>query len=122
MQKSPQINYLEIPSSNLEQSKTFFQTVFDWQFTDFGNEYSAFKNAGIEGGFYLTELTAKVDSGSVLIVFYTPEDLSELQNKILQAGGTIIKPTFTFPGGCRFHFADPNHNEYAVWSDHNCPE
>ena len=26
---------------------------------------------------------------------------------------------FSFPGGRRFHFADPNGNEYAVWSGVN---
>jgi predicted enzyme related to lactoylglutathione lyase len=32
-------------------------------------------------------------------------------------GGNIIKPVFSFPGGRRFHFTDPNGNELAVWSD-----
>ncbi|TQP07632.1 VOC family protein, partial [Vibrio cholerae] len=22
-----------------------------------------------------------------------------------------------FPGGCRFHFAEPSGNEFAVWSE-----
>jgi len=38
---------------------------------------------------------------------------------ILGAGGSIIKPIFSFPGGRRFHFTDPNGNEFAVWSDVN---
>ena len=29
----------------------------------------------------------------------------------------IIKKIFEFPGGRRFHFGDPNGNEFAVWSD-----
>jgi len=28
-----------------------------------------------------------------------------------------VKDTFSFPGGYRFHFADPNGNELAVWSE-----
>jgi hypothetical protein len=43
--------------------------------------------------------------------------LEQTREKIEQAGGTIIKPIFSFPGGRRFHFGDPNGNEYAVWSD-----
>ena len=39
------------------------------------------------------------------------------RTKIEAAGGSIIKPIFSFPGGRRFHFGDPNGNEYAVWSD-----
>jgi predicted enzyme related to lactoylglutathione lyase len=43
--------------------------------------------------------------------------LETTQIKIEQAGGKIIKPIFSFPGGRRFHFSDPSDNEYAVWSD-----
>jgi predicted enzyme related to lactoylglutathione lyase len=35
----------------------------------------------------------------------------------MEAGGEIIRPIFSFPGGRRFHFIDPNGNEFAVWSD-----
>jgi len=44
-------------------------------------------------------------------------DLEVTQNKIEKAGGKVIKPTFSFPGGRRFHFSDPNGNEFAVWSE-----
>jgi predicted enzyme related to lactoylglutathione lyase len=37
--------------------------------------------------------------------------------KVAAAGGTITKPIFSFPGGRRFHFADPAGNEMAVWSE-----
>jgi predicted enzyme related to lactoylglutathione lyase len=49
-------------------------------------------------------------------VFYS-QQLEKTKEKIERAGGLIIKPIFSFPGGRRFHFADPNGNEYAVWSD-----
>ena len=51
-----------------------------------------------------------------MIVFYS-NNLEQTQEKIELAGGTITKSTFSFPGGQRFHFADPTGNEYAVWSD-----
>jgi predicted enzyme related to lactoylglutathione lyase len=44
-------------------------------------------------------------------------DLAGIEQTIVAAGGKIVKPTFSFPGGRRFHFADPNGNELAVWSD-----
>ncbi|VVT23323.1 Glyoxalase family protein [Marinobacter salarius] len=28
-----------------------------------------------------------------------------------------MQDIFSFPGGRRFHFSDPNGNEYAVWSE-----
>lgn len=44
-------------------------------------------------------------------------DLNASQNAVKEAGGRIVKPVFDFPGGRRFHFADPSGNEYAVWSE-----
>lgn len=36
------INYLEFPSRDLAKTKAFFSTVFNWTFTDYGPEYTAF--------------------------------------------------------------------------------
>jgi len=116
MAEHEKINYIEFPAKDLEATKLFFFTVFDWSFVDYGPEYVAFSNAGIDGGFYRSNLVSSGENGSVLIVFYS-KDLEETQSKIELAGGSIIKPVFSFPGGRRFHFSDPNGNEYAVWSD-----
>jgi len=43
--------------------------------------------------------------------------LEETEGKITQAGGKIVRKTYAFPGGRRFHFADPSGNELAVWTD-----
>ncbi len=116
MNNHEKINYVEFPSKDLDKTKNFFSSVFDWKFTDYGPDYTAFSNAGLAGGFYKTDLTCSTGSGSALIVFYSNQ-LENTQNKITGAGGSIIKPIFSFPGGRRFHFTDPNGNEYAVWSD-----
>ena len=118
MNEHEKINYVEFPAKNIEATKDFFTKVFGWSFVDFGPEYTAFSNEGIDGGFFQSNLSVSTENGSALIVFYS-KDLEQTQAKIEDAGGSIIKPIFTFPGGCRFHFADPNGNEYAVWSDVN---
>lgn len=110
------INYVEFPAKDIEQTKAFFGTVFGWSFVDYGPEYTTFSNEGIDGGFFKSDLSASTENGSALIVFYS-KDLEKTLSKIEAAGGTIIKPIFSFPGGRRFHFGDPNGNEYAVWSD-----
>jgi hypothetical protein len=110
------INYLELPARDIEASKAFFGKVFAWSFVDYGPDYSAFSNAGMDGGFYRSELSASSANGGALIVFYS-SGLEQTQAKIEQAGGSIIKPIFSFPGGRRFHFTDPSGNEFAVWSD-----
>lgn len=110
------INYVEFPAKDIEKAKTFFKKVFNWNFIDYGPEYTAFSNAGLDGGFYHSDLSVSTKNGSALVVLYS-EELEATQKKIIDAGGKIIKPVFSFPGGRRFHFSDPNENEYAVWSD-----
>ncbi len=116
MNEHEKINYVEFPAKDLEATKAFFSAVFGWSFEDYGSEYTAFSDEGLDGGFYKSKLTALRDKGSALIVFYSKE-LEQTQSKIEKAGGSIIRPIFSFPGGRRFHFSDPNGNEYAVWSD-----
>ncbi len=116
MNKHEKINYVEFPAKDIEAAKAFFSTVFGWSFVDYGPEYSSFSNAGLEGGFYKSDLSSSTDKGAALVVFFSQE-LEKTRSKIEKAGGKIIKPIFSFPGGRRFHFTDPNGNEYAVWSD-----
>jgi predicted enzyme related to lactoylglutathione lyase len=40
--------------------------------------------------------------------------LEDTEQSILQAGGKVTLPIFSFPGGRRFHFTDPAGNELAV--------
>lgn len=116
MNEHEKINYVEFPAKDMEAAKGFFSAVFGWSFIDYGHEYSAFSNAGIDGGFFLSDVAATTLNGSALIVIYS-RDLEQTQAKVEDAGGSIIKPIFSFPGGRRFHFTDPNGNEYGVWSD-----
>lgn len=115
MNKHEKINYLEFPARDINATKAFFSAVFNWTFTDYGPDYIAFHNAGIDGGFFKSDLKVSTDNGSALIIFYS-DDLEQTLARIDGAGGNVIKPIFNFPGGRRFHFADPNGNEFAVWS------
>ena len=116
MKENGKINYLEIPSTNLAATKAFFQAAFGWSFIDYGPEYTAIENGGIDGGFYQAGQAAETRNGSVLVVIYS-DDLEKTQHSVIACGGTIVKDIFSFPGGRRFHFADPSGNEFAVWSD-----
>jgi predicted enzyme related to lactoylglutathione lyase len=116
MTENNKISYIEIPAKNIEATKRFFAEVFAWSFVDYGPDYCSFSAQGVDGGFYTSDLVVATEKGSPLIVLYSSL-LEVTQEKIEQAGGKIIKPTFAFPGGRRFHFSDPNGNEYAVWSE-----
>jgi predicted enzyme related to lactoylglutathione lyase len=41
-------------------------------------------------------------------------DLEATQAKVPKAGGKLVKESFPYPGGRRFHFADPSGNVLAV--------
>ena len=110
------LNYVEFPSRDLALTKTFFNRLFGWQFEDFGEDYCAFSDQGLDGGFYRSSLYAATASGSALLVFYS-RDLESTLSRVEAAGGRIVKPVFAFPGGRRFHFCEPCDNEFAVWSD-----
>lgn len=114
MERHHRINYLELPVRDLAVTKAFFTRVFGWQFEDYGAHYSCFMDAGIAGGFYQEARTFNLAKGSPLVVLFSL-DLAQTQEQVVAAGGEISKPIFSFPGGRRFHFLDPNGNEYAVW-------
>jgi len=116
MNKHETINYVEFPARDLAATKAFFAQVFAWQFEDYGPDYMAFSGAGLDGGFFRADLASRTDNGAALIVFYS-EDLEATQSKVEAAGGVVVKPTFSFPGGRRFQFTEPSGNECAVWSD-----
>ena len=115
MSEHEKIDYVEFPATDIEGTKNFFVKVFGWKFKDYGSDYTSFSNRGLNGGFYKSDQKATTGTGSALIVFFSNE-LEATQRKIENAGGQIIKPIFSFPGGRRFHFSDPSGNEYAVWA------
>ncbi|WP_410000046.1 VOC family protein [Membranihabitans marinus] len=107
------INYIEFKANDLEAVKSFYSTVFGWTFTDYGPDYTAFSNSGMEGGF---EKRDEEIVNSVLVVLYH-EDLKKTIEKVAKAGGEITEDIFSFPGGQRFQFKDPAGNELAVWTE-----
>lgn len=110
------IDYIEIPAGDIEATKRFFTGLFGWEFANFGQDYCSFNDGRLAGGFFKSDKIVSTDAGSPLLVFYR-EDLESAQDRVGELGGEIVKDIFSFPGGRRFHFTDPNGNEYAIWSD-----
>ena len=109
------IDYVEYPARDIQATRRFFEQAFGWKFEDYGPDYAAFSGQGLDGGFFPADAAARTDRGSALIVFYS-EDLEGTLAKVEAAGGEVVKPIFSFPGGRRFHFTEPSGNELAVWS------
>lgn len=112
-QNDQRIDYIEFPATDIQATKRFYEQAFGWEFTDYGPDYTSFADGRLAGGL------RKVDShptGGPLVVIYAV-DLEQSQQAVIEAGGTIVREPFEFPGGRRFHFTDPSGNELAVWSE-----
>ena len=107
------IDYIEFPATDIAATKRFYTQAFGWEFEDYGPDYVAFRDGRMNGGFAKAD---KAGAGKPLIVLYAV-DLAAAEEAVKNAGGTILQDAYSFPGGRRFHFADPNGNELAVWSD-----
>jgi predicted enzyme related to lactoylglutathione lyase len=107
------INYIELRASDLEAIKAFYSKAFGWTFTDYGPDYIAFDDSGLQGGFEKTD--GDVVNGALVVLYH--ENLEKVKDTVEQAGGKITEEIFSFPGGRRFHFADPSGNILAIWSD-----
>ncbi len=116
------IDYVELTAPDLAAIKTFYGRAFGWTFTDYGPGYVGFSDgrahagAAVEGGgFRRVDAKSAAGEGAPLIILYSDSLESSLE-RVRGAGGSVTKDIFAFPGGRRFHFADPAGNELAVWS------
>lgn len=107
------IDYIEFTVTDLTEAKRFYAAAFGWSFSDYGPAYAGIQGAEREiGGLILGD---RVAPGGPLVVLYS-EDLEASLAAVRAAGGKIVSEPFEFPGGRRFHFADPSGNQLAVWA------
>ena len=107
------VDYVEFGATDIERTRRFYERVFGWRFEDYGPDYTSFQDGRLSGGF---TRDAPVRPANPLVVIYAAR-LEEVETKIRSEGGQVVRPTYEFPGGRRFHFTDPSGNELAVWTD-----
>ena len=112
------INYLEFTTTDIEKTKRFYGSVFGWTFKDWGPDYidTTVESAGLALGFAKGEPDSLPGKTAPLAVLYSA-DLKATEVAIVAHGGSIVVPTFEFPGGHRFHFSDGAGNILGVWSE-----
>ena len=111
-------SYIEFTTTDIERTKAFYGAVFGWTFKDWGPDYidSSAATCGIALGFARKPGGLPVAASAPLAVLYS-SDLAATELAVVAAGGNIVTPTFEFPGGRRFHFADGLGNVLGVWSE-----
>ncbi|MBO9769250.1 MULTISPECIES: VOC family protein [Xanthomonas] len=105
------IDYLEFAVDSIAVAKAFYGQAFGWTFQDYGPDYCEFRDGRLSGGFF----HGTPQPGGALVVL-AADDLARSQARIEAAGGRITQAVFAFPGGRRFHFADPHGYALAAWS------
>jgi predicted enzyme related to lactoylglutathione lyase len=116
MSQHSHIDLIEFPAKSAEDLATtrhFFEQVFDWNFTNYGPEYSDTKNSGVTTG--INGGNTKEQTMPLAVIY--SEDLEATKAKVVEAGGKITHDITAFPGGRRFAFNEPGGNQLAVWSD-----
>ena len=103
------LEVLVLPVSDVDRAKAFYEAAFGWSLTDFGPSYAATMTGDVDLGLQADVAEAARAPLPVIEV----DDLEAALAAVPSAGGTILRPIFAFPGGRRFHFADPSGNELA---------
>ena len=108
------LDYVEFATRDVAAAIKFYTAAFGWTFTDYGPDYTSFTDGRLAGGFF-TSPDAPAKTNPLIVIFAA--DLEAATERVLRAGGKIVKPAFEFPGGRRFHFTDPTGLELSVCSD-----
>jgi predicted enzyme related to lactoylglutathione lyase len=104
------LNYVELAVGDIAAATSFYESAFGWSLTAFGPTYAATLTGDTDIGLQADPTEARSAPLPVIEV----DDLETALARVLAAGGKIIQPVFAFPGGRRFHAADPSGNEIAV--------
>jgi len=104
------LNYVEFPVRDVAAAKAFYESALGWSLTDFGPTYAATLTGDTDIGLQGDASEATRAPLPVIQV----DDLEAALDAVTRAGGTVVRPIFSFPGGRRFQFLDPAGNEVAL--------
>jgi predicted enzyme related to lactoylglutathione lyase len=103
--------FIELPAPDVAATKAFYESAFAWNLTNFGPTYACTMEGYVDLGLQGDAAEATRAPLAVIAV----DDLEATLAAVERAGGRILKPIFSFPGGRRFHFSDPSGNELAAY-------
>ena len=107
------LDYVELPAADIAATRLFYEQAFGWKMTEFAPTYCATTTGDTDVGLQ----SSPPDRPSAPLPVVQVRGLEASIKAVEAAGGRIVKPIRSFPGGRRFHFADPDGYELAVWSD-----
>lgn len=94
--KNP-VCWFDIYVANLDRAKTFYESVFDIKLTDLPIEWGRqatfpFENGGLNSTGALVEKENFISNENNTVVYFSSEDCTTEELKIVKAGGKLIRP------------------------------
>lgn len=108
------IAHVEIPVTDLERSREFYQKVLGWEFKNFGNGYLLFNNhKGTMAGLRKVD---QVLNGDTTIFHINIPDIDSILKKVKENGGAIQRNKTVIPVmGWYALFNDPDGNTVGLY-------
>ena len=108
-----QVGHFEIPADNVDILKSFYSSLFGWQFEKGETQgYYMVKNAGISGA-----LTQKENPQQVTTQFVNVEKIEDYISKAKQLGARVIKNKQEISEGYYAVLEDSQKNTFGVWQE-----
>lgn len=108
------IAHVEIPTTNIDKSKEFYQKVLGWDFKPFGNGYLLFNNH--KGTMVGLRKVEEVCTGEAPVFHVNIPDIESILNKAKENGGAVKRNRTVIPAmGWYALFTDPDGNTIGLY-------
>ena len=114
--------HVELMSSDLDKSKEFYKTLFDWELEDVpGMDYTLVKvGEGTGGGMMRHPMPG---APSQWMAYVQVDDVAAATEKAKSLGANIVKPVTEIPGVGSFSvMVDPTGAALAMWQPKEMPK
>jgi predicted enzyme related to lactoylglutathione lyase len=110
------ICYLEIPSTDVQRSATFYEKVFGWKIRKRGDGATAFDDGvGEVSGSWRRDRKASSNPGTIVHIMV--DNLDAAIQGITSNGGRIVQPPGADAPELTAHFADPDGNVFGIYQE-----
>ncbi len=107
------VGHFEIPADRTEDLKSFYSSLFGWQFEKGQTgDYWMIKNAGISGG-----IAPRENPEQMPTTFVTVESIDDYIGKAQQLGAKVVKNKQEIDAGYYAVMEDIQKNTFGIWQD-----
>lgn len=111
--------WADLSVSDIERSKTFYTSVLGWDYTGGGDEFGGYLNATVDGkavAAMAPPMEGTDEPAHVWTVYLAVEDGADAQQRITEAGGSVLMPPMQVGEfGAMGFYADPTGAAFGTW-------